>query len=147
MKKRKIFPGIILPILNQRLLGTTLIWGELRRSRRSVLAGDIIKLHILIHTSKLLVSSFSLHVPSHHQLVHKHANDGSKERGKDWHQKPTIPGTITKQKKDLKLLHQNLSKMVHDEANSSLTYVKTSPPHPAMAVKRRGPKSLAGFTA
>lgn len=139
----------------QRLISIKLMWiygaEGWWKSRRSILAGDVIKFHSLFRSS-LPVSCFSLHMPPHHQLVHKHTNNGSEEGGEDGHQKPTLPGTVAKQNRNPHyLLLTNgktcIAQYIMLWELNVYTYVKTSPPQPAMAVKRRGPKSLAGLTA
>lgn len=85
-------------------------------------------------------------VAADHELVHEDSRNGAQEWGDDWHPPPVAasPGG-----QDMWLRVGGTSRR---EANwgrpgGDGTHVKTSEPQPAMAVKRRGPKSRAGLTA
>lgn len=94
------------------------------------------------------ISCFSFHMVSHHQLIHHHTEYGTNEWGKDGHKGPVrvcsvVDGTNIDVRDDINTKMDG--KYVYSKAN--VTYENTSEPHPASAVKIRGPKSLAGFTA
>lgn len=83
-------------------------------------------------------------MPAHHQLVQNHSDDGTQEWGKDGHQEPVVLMTVGE--KQFHHINRFITRL-SDGLVLRLTYVKTMLPQPAMAVKRRGPRSLAGFTA
>lgn len=104
---------------------------------------------LLLHL--LPVTSLSLYVEAHHQLVDHDTNDGADKWSNNWYQEPTIPSPkklekyYVNNKKDGGTRGDRDGKQVSEK--SICTYVKTSMPHPAIAVKIRGPRSLAGLTA
>lgn len=81
-----------------------------------------------------------------HELVHEDARNGTQERRDDGHPPPVAASPGDRQEA---VGGGWGSRGVSGEGRlgGGGTHVKTSEPQPAMAVKRRGPKSRAGLTA
>lgn len=87
-----------------------------------------------------------LQVAADHELVHEDTSDGTQERRDNGHPPPVAAGPGGRQ---MWLGPGGAAQRGgrHGQASGGGTHVKTSEPQPAMAVKRRGPKSRAGLTA
>ena len=81
-----------------------------------------------------------------HELIHEDTRNGTQERGDNGHPPPVAAGPGGRQMwSGTRGAGQRGDGLAH--AGGDCTHVKTSEPQPAMAVKRRGPKSRAGLTA
>lgn len=85
-------------------------------------------------------------VAADHELIHEDTRDGTQEWGDDGHPPPVAAGPGGRQMwSGTRGTGQRGDGLAHP--GGDCTHVKTSEPQPAMAVKRRGPKSRAGLTA
>lgn len=106
---------------------------------------------LVLHVGQLHILCLSgrqglLQVAANHELVHEDTTNGTQEWRDDGYPPPVLasPGGKTLVVRDRRA---GRGKASRGKLSGGCTYVKTSEPQPARAVKRRGPKSRAGLTA
>lgn len=106
---------------------------------------------LVLHVGQLHVLFFIrggrwLQVAANHELVHQDASDGAQQRRHNG-DPPPVTASPGEQTQVVRGLQQGREAGIRGLGGGGCTYVNTSEPQPAMAVKRRGPKSRAGLTA
>lgn len=106
---------------------------------------------LVLHVSQFHILLLSggwrkIQVAANHELVHEDSRDGPQEWGDDGHP-PPVAARPEGQNMWLGEGETSREEASQGRLGRGSTHVKTSEPQPAMAVKRRGPKSRAGLTA